>query len=159
MIEARSIPQVAILALPAAVLDPSHNGSQANWIHLSRRRTPERARKTRNSPDEFLEHSASNSIAEPRAARFEFLRCFHNDLDIEVARIARPQDGHSLSLEAELLAGLCALRDFHLGIGPVDRRNGHVAARAAVTIAIGTRQKRSAPSRWKNACGLRDRKM
>ena len=30
---------------------------------------------------------------------------------------------------------------------------------AAVVIAIGTRQKMSAPSRWKNSCGLIDRKM
>jgi hypothetical protein len=30
---------------------------------------------------------------------------------------------------------------------------------AAAAIAIGTLQKRSAPSRWKNSCGLTDRKM
>ncbi len=31
-------------------------------------------------------------------------------------------------------------------------------ARAAVTIEIGTRQNRSAPSRWKKVCGLIERK-
>ena len=30
---------------------------------------------------------------------------------------------------------------------------------AAVVIEIGTLQKMSAPSRWKNSCGLIDRKM
>ena len=30
---------------------------------------------------------------------------------------------------------------------------------AAVVMAIGTRQNRSAPSRWKNSCGLIERKM
>src|SRR5918997_4467998 len=58
----------------------------------------------------------------------QFLRGFHNNLNIEVAHIPRAQHRHPLAAQAELLARLGAFGDLDQGIGAAERRNAELAA-------------------------------
>src|SRR5208337_5386923 len=59
----------------------------------------------------------------PLLAR-QILRRLHLDLNVKVARKLRAQNRHSLSTQAELLAGFGALRHFDAGAAAID--GGHL---------------------------------
>lgn len=57
-------------------------------------------------------------------------RCFNRDLDIHVAAGLTAQHAHAFALEAELVAGLSALRDGDFDAPAIDRRHFDMAAQA-----------------------------
>ena len=88
----------------------------------------------------LFDDSASNSVKQLALAARQVLRRLDDDLDVEVAEVARAQHRHALAAQPELAPGLRALRDADLGLGAVERRTVNSPPSAACTIEIGTRQ-------------------
>jgi len=120
---------------------------------------PSRGRKIRSRPGSCSHSRRSRILEQLTLLARKALRRLDLDLDVEVTCCLEPEHRHALRLDTELLAAFGAFRDLHLRLAAVNGRHLDLPAERAVVMAIGTRQKRSAPSRWKNSCGLMERKM
>ena len=87
------------------------------------------------------------------------LRGLHHDLDIHVAGLLRAEHRHTLVLQPEAPARLGTPGTLTRVLPPSMVGTSNSPPSAAVTMEIGTRQCRSAPSRWKNGCAASDRKI
>ena len=92
------------------------------------------------------------------AAR-EVLGRLHFDLDVHVADVLERSTGMPLPLRRNCLPLSVPSGTFTRVLPPSMVGTSIWPPSAAVVIEIGTRQKMSAPSRWKNSCGLIDRKI
>ena len=80
----------------------------------------------------------------------ELLRGFHNNLDVEVAHVPERSTGMPLPLRRNCLPVWVPSGTFTRASVPPSVGTLNSPPSAAVTMEIGTRQNRSAPSRWKN---------
>ncbi len=89
----------------------------------------------------------------------EVRRRLDHDLDVHVADLRVRSTGMPLPLRRNCLPVWVPSGPSPGVVPPSICGTLNSPPSAAVVIEIGTRQKMSAPSRWKNSCGLIDRKM
>ncbi len=84
----------------------------------------------------------------------QVLRRFDHDLNVHVAGLFRAQHRHALCRDSrKRRPDWVPAGTFTSALLPSMVGTSNSPPSAAATIEIGTRQCRSAPSRWKNSCG------
>src|SRR6516164_8161327 len=130
---------------------PSRAGTNQELLDLAEESRRFRLRVLGRQSFEFAQQFALSPA--------EFLRRLDQDLNVHIAGLFGAQHRHALALKAEARPDWVPSGTFTRVWLPSMVGTSISPPNAARTMEIGTRQCRSAPSRWKNGCAPIARKM